>query len=81
MQLYEAVVQQHAALAGLPQAAAEEQYILLTQRLDGYGQETFLTRDSARNEAVLGVSLTGSNADTIQRMVYKAGGPSERRRN
>lgn len=59
MHLYEAVVQQHAALVGLPQAAAEEQYILLTQQLDGYGQETFIARDSSANEAVLGVSLTG----------------------
>jgi len=58
--IYEAVVQQHAALKGLPQGSAEEQYILLTQQLDGYGQETFLTRDSSRIEALLGVSLTGT---------------------
>lgn len=61
MNLYEAVVEQHAALAGLAQSAAEEEYILMTQRLDGYGQETFHTRDSARNEVFLGVSLTGED--------------------
>lgn len=59
LSLYEAVVQQHAALAGLPQAAAEERYILMVQQLDGYGQETFFAKDDHRNESVVGVSLTG----------------------
>ncbi|KAL0275461.1 UNVERIFIED_CONTAM: hypothetical protein PYX00_003298 [Menopon gallinae] len=59
LSLYEAVVQQHAALAGLPQAVAEERYILMVQQLDGYGQETFFAKDDHRNEAVVGVSLTG----------------------
>lgn len=37
----QAVILQHAALAGLPQGTAEEYYILAAQQLDGYGQETF----------------------------------------
>jgi hypothetical protein len=39
--LTEAVILQHAALAGLSQGTAEEYYILAAQQLDGYGQETF----------------------------------------
>jgi hypothetical protein len=39
--LTEAVILQHAALAGLSQGTAEEYYILAAQKLDGYGQETF----------------------------------------
>lgn len=59
MDLYEAVVQQHAGLTGLPQGAAEERYILMAKQLDGYGQETFLAKDDHRNPALVGVSLTG----------------------
>ncbi|KAG8230600.1 hypothetical protein J437_LFUL004513, partial [Ladona fulva] len=42
--LTEAVICHHAALAGLPQGTAEEYYILFAQKLDGYGQETFLAK-------------------------------------
>ncbi|KAK6631725.1 hypothetical protein RUM43_013789 [Polyplax serrata] len=59
MDLYEAVVQQHAGLAGLPQGSAEERYILMVKQLEGYGQETFLAKGSNRNSAIVGVSLTG----------------------
>lgn len=59
MGLFEAVIQQHAGLTGLPQGAAEERYILMAQHLNGYGQETFLAKDDHRNEAIMGVSLTG----------------------
>lgn len=59
MDLYEAVVQQHAGLAGLPQGAAEERYILMAKQLDGYGQETFLAKDDHKNTSLVGVSLTG----------------------
>ena len=59
LDLYEAVVQQHAGLAGLPQGVAEERYILVAKQLDGYGQETFLARDEQRNPALVGVSLNG----------------------
>ncbi|XP_075228092.1 protein tyrosine phosphatase non-receptor pez isoform X2 [Lycorma delicatula] len=57
--LTEAVILQHASLAGLAQGTAEEYYILAAQQLDGYGQETFLAKDESGNEVMLGVSLTG----------------------
>ncbi|XP_014242727.1 tyrosine-protein phosphatase non-receptor type 21 isoform X2 [Cimex lectularius] len=57
--LTQAVILQHAALAGLPQGTAEEYYILAVQQLDGYGQETFLAKDDSGNEVIIGVSLTG----------------------
>ena len=42
--LLEAVVWQYSSLQGLAQALAETYYILEAQRLDGYGQETFMAR-------------------------------------
>lgn len=44
--LLEAVVWQYSSLQGLAQALAETYYILEAQRLDGYGQETFMARVS-----------------------------------
>ncbi len=44
--LTDAVICQHAALAGLPQGTAEEYYILAAQQLEGYGQETFSAKVS-----------------------------------
>jgi len=44
LELTEAVICQHAALAGLPQGTAEEYYILAAQQLEGYGQETFVAK-------------------------------------
>lgn len=46
LDLTNAVICQHAALAGLPQGTAEEYYILAAQQLDGYGQETFTAKVS-----------------------------------
>lgn len=46
LELTEAVICQHAALAGLPQGTAEEYYILAAQQLDCYGQETFTAKVS-----------------------------------
>lgn len=43
----EAVVWQYSSLQGLAQALAETYYILEAQRLDGYGQETFMARVSS----------------------------------
>ncbi|XP_049955648.1 tyrosine-protein phosphatase non-receptor type 14 [Schistocerca serialis cubense] len=57
--LTEAVICQHAALAGLPQGTAEEYYILAAQQLDGYGQETFSAKDESNAEVIIGVSLNG----------------------
>ena len=42
--LTEAVIHQHAALAGLAQGTAEEFYILAAQKLDGYGIEHFAAK-------------------------------------
>lgn len=42
--LTEAMVVQHAQLAGLAQGTAEEYYILGAQQLDNYGQETFFAK-------------------------------------
>lgn len=42
--LTQAVILQHAALAGVPQGTAEEYYILAAQQLECYGQETFLAK-------------------------------------
>ncbi|XP_065214108.1 tyrosine-protein phosphatase non-receptor type 14-like isoform X1 [Planococcus citri] len=58
-ELTEAVICQHAALAGLPQGTAEEYYILAAQQLEGYGQETFTAKDGSSNEVLIGISLTG----------------------
>lgn len=42
--LTEAVICQHAALAGLPQGTAEEYYIIAAQQLEGYGQDKFIAK-------------------------------------
>ncbi|KAG7173524.1 Tyrosine-protein phosphatase non-receptor type 14-like [Homarus americanus] len=57
--LLEAVVWQYSSLQGLAQALAETYYILEAQRLDGYGQETFMARDERGSEVYLGTSLMG----------------------
>lgn len=57
--LLEAVVWQYSSLQGLAQALAETYYILEAQRLDGYGQETFMARDDRGSEVYLGTSLMG----------------------
>ncbi|XP_033610605.1 tyrosine-protein phosphatase non-receptor type 14 isoform X3 [Cryptotermes secundus] len=57
--LTEAVILQHAALAGLSQGTAEEYYILAAQQLDGYGQETFEAKDETGADVIIGVSLMG----------------------
>ncbi|XP_063225747.1 tyrosine-protein phosphatase non-receptor type 14 isoform X2 [Bacillus rossius redtenbacheri] len=57
--LTEAVICQHAALAGLAQGTAEEYYILAAQQLEGYGQETFIAKDESGVEVIMGVSLSG----------------------
>lgn len=44
LELTEAVICQHAALAGLPQGTAEEYYILAAQQLEGYGLEMFTAK-------------------------------------
>ena len=58
-QVLDAVVWQYSSLQGLGQALAETYYILEAQRLDGYGQETFMARDSRGAEVYLGASLLG----------------------
>nr|XP_018912530.1 PREDICTED: tyrosine-protein phosphatase non-receptor type 21 isoform X2 [Bemisia tabaci] len=55
----EAVICHHASLVGLAQGTAEEYYILATQQLDGYGQETFLAKDENGSEVIIGITLTG----------------------
>ena len=57
--LTDAVVTQHASLAGIAQQLAEIYYIVGAQQLDGYGQECFLAKDDAGNEVLLGASLIG----------------------
>uniref|UniRef100_A0A0A9YFS3 protein-tyrosine-phosphatase n=2 Tax=Lygus hesperus TaxID=30085 RepID=A0A0A9YFS3_LYGHE len=57
--LTQAVILQHAALAGLPQGTAEEYYILAAQQLEGYGQEKFLAKDELGKDVTIGVSLNG----------------------
>lgn len=57
--LTEAVILQHAALAGLSQGTAEEYYILAAQQLDGYGQETFEAKDETGADVIIAVSLMG----------------------
>ncbi|XP_066983162.1 tyrosine-protein phosphatase non-receptor type 14 isoform X1 [Macrobrachium rosenbergii] len=57
--LLEAVVWQYSSLQSLAQALAETYYILEAQRLDGYGQETFMARDDRGSEVYLGTSLMG----------------------
>ncbi|ROT73234.1 Tyrosine-protein phosphatase non-receptor type 14 [Penaeus vannamei] len=57
--LLEAVVWQYSSLQSLAQALAETYYILEAQRLDGYGQETFMARDERGSEVYLGTSLIG----------------------
>lgn len=59
LELTEAVICQHAALAGLPQGTAEEYYILAAQQLEGYGLEMFTAKDNSSNEVTIGISLTG----------------------
>lgn len=59
--LTDAASRQHAILHNLPQNTAEEYYICACQRLDGYGQESFIVKDSSNEDAIIGVSLTGVN--------------------
>ncbi|XP_018016094.1 uncharacterized protein LOC108672852 isoform X2 [Hyalella azteca] len=57
--LLELAVWQYASLRGLAQSLAETYYILEAQRLEGYGQETFMARDERGSEVYLGASLVG----------------------
>ena len=50
--LTDAVVMQHASLAGIAQQLAEIYYIVGAQQLEGYGQECFLAKDDAGNEVL-----------------------------
>ena len=58
--LTDAVVMQHASLAGIAQQLAEIYYIVGAQQLEGYGQECFLAKDDAGNEVLLAPSLIGT---------------------
>lgn len=57
--LTDAASRQHAALHNLPQGTAEEYYICVCQKLEGYGQELFQVKDHNDEDALIGVSLTG----------------------
>lgn len=58
--LTDAASRQHAVLHNVPQSTAEEYYICACQKLEGYGQETFLVKErSSGDAAIIGVSLTG----------------------
>lgn len=57
--LTDAAMRQHAALHNLPQSTSEEYYICACQKLEGYGQETFLVKDKTGEDAIISVTLTG----------------------
>lgn len=57
--LTEEVIRHHDEVHDVTQAAAEELYISLCQQLDGYGQETFMARNEAGVEVMLGISVSG----------------------
>lgn len=57
--LTEAASRQHAALQNLPQGTAEEYYICLCQKLEGYGQEEYTVKNKEGGEVVIAIGLTG----------------------
>ncbi|XP_076762475.1 protein tyrosine phosphatase non-receptor pez isoform X1 [Xylocopa sonorina] len=57
--LLHTAVCQYKNLVGVTQSAAEELYISIVMQLEGYGNETFSTKDSGNNEVILGISING----------------------
>ncbi|KAG9433958.1 protein unc-79 isoform X9 [Apis mellifera carnica] len=57
--LLHTAVCQYKNLMGVTQAAAEEIYISIVMQLEGYGNETFSTKDNGNNEVILGISING----------------------
>uniref|UniRef100_T1JED7 protein-tyrosine-phosphatase n=1 Tax=Strigamia maritima TaxID=126957 RepID=T1JED7_STRMM len=57
--LTEKIVFSHRNLTGLSQAAAEIYYIIKTQQLDGYGQETCVAKDDSGLDVELSIATNG----------------------
>ncbi|GIY54172.1 tyrosine-protein phosphatase non-receptor type 14 [Caerostris extrusa] len=59
--ILERVIHSHRTLQGMSQPLAEVYYIMEAQKLQGYGYECFMAKDSSNNAVGLGVSIMGIN--------------------